>query len=399
MSAASQVLERLLRRAEKARQRGASEHVSLRMTSPSAAREYVGLDTLRERDIFHAEMSHAERDGAISIERDRRGGDAARLVRITVADVAKLAHYLGIPLVADSVANASKHLEHWTSRFPVIEQVLARWREGKKVRSHGPEGAQDLRDAAYAVASRLDDEQQRERILRRESVRLFGDSKRVEVLTLWLEILVTSEIASSGLAREDIWAQIGLRREPLPFLVSGRGDVLLPTVQLPLVQPYLGLPAETVISVATEAHSVLTIENLATFHDAAPLASATSSVLLLYTGGMPSPVWRAAYERLLRGLADEVAIYHWGDIDEGGFRIAEVLGRVVANTGRKLRPWKMSPADIDPSIRHGLTVPSAAKLASMQRSAMRLGWSEIVNDLGRMPITLEQEYLDPQFPS
>lgn len=397
MSAARQVLERLLRRAEKARQRGASEQVSLRMTSSSMAREYVGLATLRERDVFHAEMSRAERDGAVAIERDRHGGDAARLVRVAVADMAKLAYHLGIPLVADSVANASRHLEHWTSQFPVIEQVLARWSEGRKVRSHGPDAAQDLCDAAQVVATRREDEQ-RERILRRESVRLFGDSKRVEALTPWLEILVTGEIAASGLAREEIWAQIGLRREPLPFLVSGRGDVQLRAVRLPLVHPYLGLPAEAVVSVATEARCVLSIENLATFHDAAPLAAA-ASVLLLYSGGMPSPAWRAAYDRLLRSLTDDVAVYHWGDIDEGGFRIAEVLNRVVADTGRELRPWLMSPKDVDPSIRKSLAVPSASTLARMQRMAMSAGWSEIADDLGRTPILLEQEFLDPRFPN
>src|SRR5690606_39518586 len=46
---------------------------------------------------------------------------------------------------------------------------------------------------------------------------------------------------------------------------------------------------------------LLSIENLASFHEAAALRG-DAPVLLLYTGGMPSPTWRAAYARLLAGL-------------------------------------------------------------------------------------------------
>jgi hypothetical protein len=56
--------------------------------------------------------------------------------------------------------------------------VLATWRTGRKVRSYGPEAAADLADAARAVETLLADARG-ERILRKASIALFGDSKRL----------------------------------------------------------------------------------------------------------------------------------------------------------------------------------------------------------------------------
>ena len=86
-----------------------------------------------------------------------------------------------------------------------------------------------------------------ERILRRESVRLFGQSKRLEKLTPWLDLLLTNDLASSGLMPQETWALLDLRREPQPFLVAGSGTVtLLDGMQLPLARPFLGLPSEAI---------------------------------------------------------------------------------------------------------------------------------------------------------
>jgi hypothetical protein len=405
------VLERLLRRVESARLRGAAEPASLPM---SAAAEYAALRSLGELEAFHAAIALAERAGAIRVQRDGRRGDGSRLLRLTVADPAALARHLDLPLLGDQVAAAARELDPWTARFPVIAEVLDAWCRGRKVRGAGPEAAIDLAAAATAVAARGEDAGH-ERILRRESVRLFGDSKRLERLTPWLEVLATGELAATGLSREEVWSAIGLRREPQPLLLAGTGTVVLsaapaPAVQLrcphvldeptaatlPLVRPYLGLPVERVQAVAAAATCVLTIENLATFHETA-LAATDAPVLLIYTGGMPSPAWRAAYVRILRGLAAPLPVHHWGDIDEGGFRIAAVLAGAAREAGCTLRPWLMSPADLAPDV-PGASVPAPASLARMCRWAERAGWSELAEALRRQPLQLEQESLDPRWP-
>ena len=393
MSAARQVLERLLCRAESARLRGADEHVSLPMAGTA---EYVALRSLDELERFHAEVALAERAGAVVARREGHSGDGSKLLRLGVADLPALARYLGVPLLDEQMAEAMRKLDAWTSRFPVVADAIDVWRHGRKVRGCGPETAVDLALAAQAVAARADDAGH-ERILRRESVRLFGDSKRLEKLTPWLELLATGELAATGLSKEDVWSAIGLRREPQPMLLAGSGLVQLADATLPLVRPYLGLPVESVQAVATSARCLLSIENLASFHDAAQ-SSGAASVLLLYTGGMPSPAWRAAYARILSGLPPALPVYHWGDIDEGGFRIAAVLAATARGAGHRLLPWMMSPADIPAGAKKHAKAPPTSSLAAMVRWAGRAGWDELAVQLQRQAVQLEQESLDPFLP-
>lgn len=393
MSATRGVLERLLRRAESAHRRGADEAVAVRMSSVA---EYTSLRALADLEAFHADIALAERAGAITVERDMHAGDGGRLLRLRARDTTALARHLGVGLLEDRVAAAEDRLAPWRARFPVLDAVLAAWRANHKVRSAGPEAAGDIADAARAAAARLDDAGE-ERILRRESVRLCGDSKRLEKLTRWLEILVTGELAASGLADTEVWAMLGLRREPQPFLLAGPGSVRLADMRLPLVRPYLGLPVETVQSIITDARCLVSIENLASFHDAAR-APGAAHVLLLYTGGMPSPAWRAAYARILRALPPTAGVYHWGDIDVGGFRIASVLASSASGAGRTLQPWRMSPAALAPDARARGVAPTATVLASMCYWAREAGWSEVADALGVQPLKLEQEALDPDLP-
>lgn len=393
MSHGRLVLERLLRRAESARRRDADEHVSQPMRSVA---EYTGLASLAELEAFHAEIALAERSGAITVQRDGRSGDGARLLRLTVADVPALARHLGVDLLDDRVAEAAQRLALCCARFPVLDEVIATWRRGRKLRGSGPEAAVELADAARVMAARADDPGH-ERILRRESVRLFGDSKRLEKLTPWLEVLVTGELVATGLAKEEVWSAIGLRREPQPLLLSGRGAVTLTCATLPLVRPYLGLPVESVQSVTTPARCLLTIENLASFHDATR-ADGADDVLLLYTGGMPSPAWRAAYSRILCDMSPETAVFHWGDIDEGGFRIAAVLAGVARAAGHTLRPWRMSPEALPLDVVHTAANPPDATLRAMCRWAIQSGWDEAARALEKNPTQLEQEKLDPLMP-
>ncbi len=305
--------------------------------------------------------------------------------------------HLGVELLDARAARAETLLQPWQARFPVLDAVLQAWRSDRTVRGQGPEAAADLADAARAFAA-LQDAGGGERILRRESVRLFGDSKRLERLTPWLDLLATGDTAASGLAREEVWSAIGLRREPQPLLLAGRGQVDLDGTILPLVRPYLGLPMDALRSLATDARYLLTSENLASFHDAARDPAAAQG-LLLYTGGMPSPAWRRACARIIAGLPAPATLYHWGDIDEGGFRIAAVLAEVARGAGRTLQPWRMSKSTLLQSLgAPAVRQPTPTTLAAMQRSARRAGWDELAEDLARQPMQLEQERLEIVLP-
>lgn len=402
MSDARRVLERLLRKGERARLRGNALSASLPMTEASA-RDYVSLRTLAEREHFHAQIAIAERAGAIKVERDRHRGDGDRLLRLTVIDLDVLADQLGVPLLDARVREASGVLSSWLTDFPVLNEVLAAWRADRKVRGHGPEAALDLVDAALAVRARLADEAH-ERILRRESARLFAGraqaSKRLEQLTPWLDLLSSGQLVADGpLEKEYVWASLGLRREPQPLLVAGTGTLLLDgNVELQLATTFLGVPLDAVRGVRTDAACVLSVENLASFHDAARAADA-ERVLLVYTGGMPSPAWRRAYSRLLHSVSPHLPVWHWGDIDEGGFRIAAVLADTVTTSGHRLQPWQMSPADVLPIPGHDASVPAPDVLQAMCRWAERAGWAGVAEALRAQPVHVEQEALPARLPS
>ena len=401
MSNARRVLERLLRKGERARTRGDAAHASLPMTEASA-RDYLSLRTLAERETFHAQIAIAERAGAIAVERDRHRGDGERLLRLTVIDPDALAAHLGVTLLDARVRAAAEVLLPWLPHLPVLNDVLAAWRADRKVRGHGPEAAPDLADAALAVHARLADDVH-ERILRRESARLFSGraqaSKRLEQLTPWLDLLGSGQLVADGpLEKEHVWASLGLRREPQPLLVAGTGTLLLDgDVELPLCTTFLGVPLDAVRGVRTDAACVLSVENLASFHDAARAAGA-DRMLVVYTGGMPSPAWRQAYARLLRSLPPDAPVWHWGDIDEGGFRIAAVLADTVTASGHRLQPWQMSPADVLPIPGHDASVPAPDVLQAMCRWAERAGWTSVADALRAQPLHLEQEALPARLP-
>lgn len=394
MTPARQVLERLLRRGERARARGGDEQVTLAMT-PASCPEYAGLDTLDALESFHAEIALAARAGAITADHARNGGDSAALKRLALANLDRLGHHLGIRLLSEHAGSAAALLAPWQATHPVLVLLLQAWAQGRKVRSCGPEAASEVADAITAVESRRRDEHE-ERILRRESVRLFGDSKRLERLTPWLDLLTSGELAATGLSNEDIWSSLGLRREPQPMLVAGCGTARLRDGAIALCRPYLGLPVDAVTSIDTEARYLLTIENLASFHDAARALSDAPG-LLIYTAGMPSPAWRALYARILHALPGHTLPYHWGDIDEGGFRIAATLAGVATGAGKTLRPWLMSRQSL-PVATLASKTPPESRLAEMQRWALKAGWDDIARDLLQSPVLLEQEAIDPVLP-
>ncbi len=230
---------------------------------------------------------------------------------------------------------------------------MARRPQGSRPR---PGGRGRPRRCHRAVETLLADARS-ERILRMASIALFGDSKRLEALTAWLDLLVAGELAPSGLEDEQVWSALGLRREPQPLLLAGQGAVQLDDgSRHVLPRRWLGFPMDAVRGIATEVHALLSIENLASFHEAAALRD-DAPVLLLYTGGMPSPTWRAAYARLLAGLPTDAALYHWGDIDRGGFRIAAKLAETAAAASRCLQPWLMSPDALPAEVIAGSAPP------------------------------------------
>ena len=96
------------------------------------------------------------------------------------------------------------------------------------------------------------------------------------------------------------------------------------------------------------------------------------------------------YERLLVMVPAGTLIQHWGDVDEGGYRIASVLAEAAKRAGHTLNPWLMSPLDVPADSR----VPAQEGTVSrMARYAQRAGWPDIAAAIQNTGFTMEQEAL------
>lgn len=334
----------------------------------------------------------AARDfGAISLQRDKLSPVDGLIERVDLVDVQALAKFLGRNTYAHDLAQTIVQLAPLKAEFPVVIEVLNRWEGMAKVRGLGPQDAVAWIDAAKIIRTCAARSPEAVAAPVREfSARLFVDSKRIEALTTHLDVLLSGSVEESPRVASQVWQELGLFREEHPVLLAGAVHITRQRAIGLIDSPYMGLPATTIQGVVSKVAQVITIENKTTFHSEAKRRQ-DEAVLLIYTAGMPSPAWRAMYTRLLGSLPPATEVFHWGDVDEGGFRIAAVIASAAQTAGFVLQPYSMSPEDIPPEMR---MTASARTLERIQHFASAAGWP----DLGRLVLkagfVAEQESLE-----
>lgn len=384
-SLARKALERLLKSADKHEAGVATRRPSL---TSSALAGYHALRGLKEKEEFEAVMDYGQAEGAIKILRPRH--DPQGLIeRIDLVDVAKLAMLLGEVPHATKVQSAREVLAIRVGEHTVLLDVLSCWEKLKRVRGTGPDDAVHWAAACDVITYCRSQLSQGviEIPVRDASARLFKDSKRIESLVPCLDALLAANIEDDARPESEVLQELGLYREQQPVRLAGNILVRRERGSFPLDRPYCALPPSTVQGIESTPSQVLTIENQTTFHSWAR-QHCDSDVLCIYTAGMPSPAWRVMYGKLLAGLPVKTPVFHWGDVDEGGFRIAAVLSRCAAEVGHTLRPWKMRPADVPESQRRKA---SAHTVERMVKYASEAGWSDIAHELKKAKFVAEQE--------
>ncbi|MDR6412595.1 Wadjet anti-phage system protein JetD domain-containing protein [Paraburkholderia terricola] len=386
---ATTLLTKLLAIGEKV---SAGRRIRAASLTASALKRYSESRNLLERESFEAAVRAAEDAGAVELEYEKGLGSDRAIVRITLLQVDALATFLGQPTRRSTTARARASLADWFEIFPVLESILLRWESLYKARGIGSERAMDWADAAAVIVHMKQDARVCEEDLpiREVSAKLFLDSKRIEQLTAPLDVLLSGDIDAEPRVASDVWAELGLRREDQPVRLAGAVVVRRQRVTALLDTPYGAFSAPTVLGIDGTPAFVLTIENQTTFHSEAK-RRADDNVLLIYTAGMPSPAWRAMYERLLAGLPFGTPILHWGDVDEGGFRIAANVAEAARRVGHVLQPYRMNPADVPNDRRRAATSGQAER---MRAFAAKAGWAELAVVLAESEFTAEQEVLD-----
>ena len=380
----SKLLEAGNKRAAGARARAAS-------LTATHLKPYSGLRSWQHKQECDETFLAARDAGAVTLQRDKLNPKDGLFERIDLVDVQALARFLGRSTYAAQLAQTIVQLEPMKAEFSVILEVIARWSGMAKVRGLGPHDAGSWVDAAKTIracAARSQDAVAAP--VREFSARLFQDSKRIEALTAQLDVLLSGSIEERPRAATQVWQELVLFREEHPVLMAGFVHIERDRASGLIDAPYLGLPAATIQAVASKITEVITIENKTTFHSEAKRRQ-DDEVLLVYTAGMPSPAWRAMYMRLLLSLPPVTPIFHWGDVDEGGFRIASTIAVVTKAAGFKLQPYAMSPADVPTAMR---VKASARTLERIHHFACAADWPDLGRSILDAGFVAEQEALD-----
>lgn len=362
-----------------------------RLTS-NDLKAYRDTASLSEKESFESLMQLARSRGAVCFEVDDRHDSYSFIKRVELADIAVLAEILGRPLQTVGIEAAAVLLAPWLHEHSVLAEVVDAWRQLKAPRKLGPESASDWLDGVKAINFLRQQTITAESGIpvRVASQTLFNDTKRLEQLVPALDALLVGSLGIPARQSAEVWQELGLLKEEQPALLAGKVVIARSRVTSVLDSPYSGFSPVTVHGLESSPSSVLSIENLTTFHMEARRCC-NESILLLYTGGMPSPNWRSMYRRLLACLPESVPVYHWGDIDEGGFRIAAVLADDARAKGRELQPWdKMHPRTVPTALQ----VPAREQtIERMCRFAAQAGWDALCTPLRDGGFTVEQEAL------
>ena len=235
------------------------------------------------------------------------------------------------------------------------------------------------------------------------SVRTFNDSKRLESLKNQLVSLARlGNPEWKRIPADEVLRELNLVANPNYLHLAGNWQLTLASgeiLNLGGFSPALGFPsAQTacLLSVEIRAVAVLWIENLTTFHEfirhngtyhpEAQWSERSPAFASICTYGNPAPATR----RILRLIPASTPIYHWSDLDYGGFNILSQLRRFV---DERVQPYCMDIATLDANYERScpLTVSDRSNLRKLlQRPELR-DVRPVIEHLLKRGVKLEQE--------
>jgi hypothetical protein len=226
------------------------------------------------------------------------------------------------------------------------------------------------------------------------SVQVFNDSKRLEAIRSQLVSLARLGNAEwKRLAAEEILRELNLVPNPTYIPIAGNWELVVnngKVLNLGGFTPSVGFPAaqaSQLLSVSVHADVVLCIENLTSFYEWVRLCEADGpKYAVLCTLGNPSP----AVRRILGLLPDNFPIYHWSDIDYGGFNILSQLRRQVSE---RVQPYWMDEATLDANYNRSrpLTIADKTNLKKLLHRPELEDVRVVIEYLLKRGVRLEQE--------
>ena len=300
-----------------------------------------------EQDSLHRVLRDAERAGGVRLEEDRLGrftGEIAR-VRLTSADA--LYRFLNRQ-PSSVVAKTTRH--YIDSACPqivceaffdsILSEASAAWAINRRFLGFGPKDSDALIEV-FRLVHGIVHWAGRDIDHRTFSRRTVGDSKALErhegrvaaLLRRWSP-------ATSDLASREVLQAHGIVRRAHPLFLKGPVRVMSDTIRLEgSGVPFIGLPWSTVQSTTllSPVDYTITIENPTSFWRYC--MEVDGRYLALLSDGFPARDVLAGIVHMVR-VAQPTPLFHWGDIDAGGLRIAKHVNEAC---GTPLRLHDMTP--------------------------------------------------------
>lgn len=333
--------------------------------------EYYFRLSVKERLIVHEELLVLfERYRCASI----RFGPAAlgEVSAIHAIDITEPVQYLlavGMPCLHDETESACKQLTtlRVTSSWlrGLIEDMQSEWRKGRQACGVKPGDAVRLRDAVALLDWLASNEHMILPDIRTLSVRLFSDTKRIETISGIVVRICRPRLPDYLLSadKEQVLDYLGIRKFAPVLKFRGSFKVLMTSgsINCSDVYPYLGLPPDAIKGIDTvrPPSYILFIENETTFNRYT--REITDDGWVVYTNGFPSRTWAPVFRDLVAQSLPDTPVYHWGDIDTGGYRILVHMQTIL---GIDLQPFRMLPAT-SPAITENLKLVSVPELYSV----------------------------------
>jgi len=264
--------------------------------------------------------------------------DIPLLERIDIEDCKALLIHCGVTVINDDIRNAIDQLHNLDINLPdwgknTITDISDAWFAGKTAFGCGVSSLNKLIDALIFVNWYFAQEITPQKDMRTISVSLFSDSKRLEsILAVIARILASNTPKAIQIKKpKEIMEYWGVSKYPPSFRFKASINIHTQRgiLDTNTAWPYLEIPPDGIIDVSSHKKPdyILFIENKTTFERYS--RELEDSGWIFYTNGFPSRQWQKLFKSITGLVPKETPIYHWGDLDEGGYRILTFMNNLL----------------------------------------------------------------------
>jgi Uncharacterized protein conserved in bacteria C-term(DUF2220) len=364
--------------------------------------DYTAVRGPAAQDEFHRVLQDAERAGAVTLEQERVGRFTGEFARVRLVDPDSLYRFLVRQPAASNANKARRTIlaaigDILTDpRFQlIVQEAIDAWTNSKRFYGLSVSDVDTLLTAlrlthgiVHLSGPDIDH--------RTFSRRVVKDSKALERMEGRVaELLKRLDPSLAGEEPREVLEASGIVRRAHLLQVKGPLHLHSNAVKIDGTgAAFIGLPWTAVrqTSLSYPVDYVITVENPTSFWRYC--TEINGNYLALLTDGFPARDVVSSMVHLVRtarGIAPNTRLYHWGDIDGGGLRIAAHLEDAFGSS--------IELHQRDSALAATLGSPIQSR-KGLERLAMRSGeigrvarWLQ--TEEGKM---LEQEELDPSMP-